>query len=259
MTTSVPLAPASRNAQRWQNAKLTRNFAGFAQHLVDAKARYQKVAAATGVPWPVIAVIHMRESSQSWAGSLAQGDPWTHVSTHVPRGRGPFRSWEDAAIDALVNCPPKLARNKDWSLAGTLDALEKYNGVGYRAHGVPSPYLWAGTNQYRAGKYVADGRYDPNHVDEQPGTAGLLMAMMVLDSTIHFDGASLVPAQTPATVKLGAHGELVTLLQTKLGIYADGDFGALTESAVRKFQTYNHLTVDGIAGPQVWNALGVSI
>jgi len=183
------------NAKRWANAKVTRNFATIAKNLVGAKARYQAVEAKTGVPWFAIAVIHMRESSQSWLGSLAQGDPWNKVSVHVPAGRGPFKSWEEAAIDALVNCAPHAARNKDWSVGGTLALLEGYNGLGYAAKGRPSPYLWAGTNQYTAGKYVADGKYDPNHVDTQPGCAGLILAMMAIDPTIKMGGA---PASTAA-------------------------------------------------------------
>ena len=89
------------NAKRWANAKITRSgFASVAKHLTDptAKARYQVVSAKTGVPWAFIAVAHERECSQNWAGSLAQGDPWNRVSVHVPAGRGPFRSWEAAAI-----------------------------------------------------------------------------------------------------------------------------------------------------------------
>jgi hypothetical protein len=77
------------------------------------------------------AVVHERESSQNWNGSLAQGDPWNLVSTHVPAGRGPFKSWEDAAVDALVNCHPFAARNMDWSIGGTLTMLEQHNGLGY--------------------------------------------------------------------------------------------------------------------------------
>lgn len=199
MTDLVALKAA--NAKRWANAKLTRNFTAYAKTLVGAKARYQAVEAKTGVPWFVIAVIHMRESSQNWGGSLAQGDDWRRVSVHVPAGRGPFKSWEEAAIDALVKCAPFLASKKDWSAGGALTNLEAYNGIGYAARGVPSPYLWAGTNQYIAGKYVADGKYDPNHVDTQPGCAGLLMAMMALDPTITFTGAKItitpVPTEKP--------------------------------------------------------------
>jgi lysozyme family protein len=189
MTDLVPLKAA--NAKRWANARPMRNFSFVAKHLVspDAKSRYQAVAAKTGVPWAVIAVIHERECSQDWTGSLAQGDPWDRVSTHVPAGRGPFRSWEEAAIDALVNCSPYAARNKDWSIGGTLIKLEEYNGLGYASRGKPSPYIWSGTDQYICGKYVRDGVFDPNAVDSQLGCAGLLMAMMALDPTISFGKA----------------------------------------------------------------------
>lgn len=197
------VALKAANERRWKAAKVTRNHGSIAKSLVAAKPRYQAVEARTGVPWPVIAVIHERESSQSWGRSLAQGDPWDRVSVHVPAGRGPFASWEAAAIDALVNCPPHAARNKDWSIGGTLAKLEEYNGLGYAARGKPSPYLWAGTNQYQSGKYVRDGVYDPNAVDSQPGCAGLLLAMMALDPSIGFGadksgGAGHASPATPA-------------------------------------------------------------
>jgi lysozyme family protein len=205
MTNLVALKAA--NAKRWANAKLTRNFTFVAKHLVEpnAKQRYQAVSAKTGVPWVFIAVAHERESSQDWTGSLAQGDPWNRVSVHVPAGRGPFKSWEDAAIDALVNCAPFAARNKDWSIGGTLTMLEQYNGLGYFKRGVPSPYIWSGTDRYISGKYVRDGVYDPNAVDKQLGCAGLLIAMAALDRTISFDGKRppiviLPPSATPPDV-----------------------------------------------------------
>lgn len=181
--------------KRWANAKLTRAglFNSAAKHLVDpfAKRRYQSVSSKTGVPWAVIAVIHERECSQDWTGSLAQGDPWNKVSVHVPSGRGPFNSWEEAAVDALVNCAPYATRNKDWSIGGTLTKLEEYNGLGYAARGRPSPYIWSGTDQYSSGKYVRDGVYDPDVFDNQLGCAGLLIAMMALDPTITFTDAVL--------------------------------------------------------------------
>ena len=178
---------ASDNAKRWNNAKMARGseFAAVAGKLVAAKPRYQAVAAKTGVPWFVIAVIHQRESSQNFGRSWAQGDPWNDVSTHVPKGRGPFKSLEDAAVDALVNCPPCAARNNDWSVGGTLALLERYNGLGYANRGLPSPYIWSGTDQYVKGKYIRDGVFDANMVDKQLGCAGLLRAMIALDATIN--------------------------------------------------------------------------
>ena len=204
MTDLVALQQA--NAQRWAHAKPTRNFAAIAKRLVapDARARYQVVSAKTGVPWPMIAVIHERECSQDWTRSLAQGDPWDRVSVHVPAGRGPFKSWEKAAVDALNNCAPYAGRNKDWSIGALLTKLEEYNGLGYAARGVPSPYVWAGTDQYRSGKYVRDGVYDPNVIDSQPGCAGLLMAIKALDPSITFVGAAPpTNANVPSAAKAG--------------------------------------------------------
>ena len=183
------------NANRWMIAKPTRNFISIARALVapSAKARYQLVSTKTGVPWYFIAVVHERESSQSWRASLAQGDPWDQVSTHVPAGRGPFNSWEDAAIDALVACAPFAAKNTDWSSGALLTLLEEYNGLGYAGKGLPSPYVWSGTDQYKSGKYVRDGVYDASAIDTQPGCAGLLMAMIALDKSIDFVRPAITP------------------------------------------------------------------
>lgn len=214
------------NDNRWANAKLTRNFVHIARRLLApiARARYHAVSSKTGVPWAVIAVIHERECSQDWNGSLAQGDPWNRVSIRVPAGRGPFGSWEEAAIDALVNCAPRAARNKDWSIGRTLTVLEQYNGLGYAARGKPSPYVWAGTDQYKSGKYVRDGVYDPGVVDRQPGCAGLLMAMMALDPTITFMDAKVKP---PVTAEKPASPTFTNPAKGSLGSFIAGIFNAV--------------------------------
>ena len=178
------------NTKRWANARVLPELAhtvnSVAARLCLAKVRYQTVEAKTSVPWAIVAVIHEREASQSWAASLAQGDPWNRVSVHVPRGRGPFPSWEAAAEDALVICPPHAASWKDWTIGGALTLLEQYNGIGYFAHGLPSPYIWASTDQYKSGKYIADGHFDPNAIDHQLGCAALLKSMILIDPTIRF-------------------------------------------------------------------------
>lgn len=188
------------NAERWAAAKPIRNFIAIGKSLVapPAKTAYMTVEKYTAVPWFVVALIHERESAQRWDASLAQGDPWNAISIHVPKGRGPFQSWIAAAIDALVNCSPYAARNHDWSVGGTLTLLEEYNGLGYASRELPSPYIWSGTDQYIKGKYVRDGVFDPNKVDEQLGCAGLLMAMMKLDSSIQF-GGNIIQLPIPST------------------------------------------------------------
>lgn len=179
------------NAVRWTamhaEPALGATLDRIAGRLIDpaAKARYETVSAQTNVPWFIIAVIHEREASQSWVANLAQGDPWNAVSVHVPKGQGPFDSWEDAATNALKRCAPYAAHWADWSIGGALTLLEEYNGLGYAQHGVPSPYIWASTDQYKSGKYIADGHYDPNAVDHQLGCAALLTRMAVADKSIN--------------------------------------------------------------------------
>lgn len=200
---SIP-ALISTEGSRWKGAAIQDNkktsFHLVASRLIApaAKAAYQRVEARTGVPWFAIAVIHERESSQNFARQLSQGDPLSQVSVHVPRGRGPFKSFEDGAYDALVNCAPKAARWTDWSIGGILTILEEYNGLGYAGMGRASPYIWAGTNEYASGKYTSDGHYDASAVDSQLGCAGLLMTMAGLDTSIKFGVAPVV--QTTARV-----------------------------------------------------------
>ena len=155
-----------------------------------AKARYRMVEGETTVPWFIVAVIHEREAAQSWLANLAQGDPWNVVSIHVPKGQGPFASWQAAAVNALTKSPPYAAHWDDWSTRGALTLLESYNGLGYAMRGVPSPYVWASTDQYHSGKYIADGHYDPNAVDHQLGCAALLARMALQDTSIKLGAAS---------------------------------------------------------------------
>lgn len=184
------------NAARWTamhiDAALTPAFARVAARLAASppKARYQAVSAQTGVPWFVIAVIHERESSQSWTANLAQGDPWNAVSVHVPKGQGPFVSWEAAAVNALTRSPPYAAHWADWSIGSALTLLESYNGLGYAQRGVPSPYLWAGSDQYRSGKYIADGHFDPDAIDHQLGCAALILQITFVDPSVKLGEAT---------------------------------------------------------------------
>lgn len=57
------------------------------------------------------------------------------------------------------------------------------------------------------------------------------------------------------TLRRGDRGEDVRALQTALGIKPDGDFGPMTDSAVRMFQADQGLTADGVAGPKTMAAL----
>ena len=56
-------------------------------------------------------------------------------------------------------------------------------------------------------------------------------------------------------LKKGDNGEHVKLLQQILGLKVDGDFGPVTERAVKNYQKENNLTIDGIVGNNTWSSL----
>jgi lysozyme family protein len=138
------------------------------------------VEGTTTVPWYVIAAIHYRESGLSYDHHLHNGDPLTGRTVHVPAGRPvkgepPF-TWEESAIDALKMS--WLSDNKNWDIGDALALLERYNGLGYKKKGLPSPYIWSWTDAYKKGKYVADGKFDPEAVDQQCGAALIIKSLM---------------------------------------------------------------------------------
>ena len=71
-----------------------------------------------------------------------------------------------------------------------------------------------------------------------------------------------IPAPTPIppvdpttgypTLRRGATGDPVRVVQAKVGVTVDGNFGAKTEAAVRQFQRDHNLVPDGIVGPKSW-------
>lgn len=56
-------------------------------------------------------------------------------------------------------------------------------------------------------------------------------------------------------LKRGSKGESVKVLQRRLNIEDDGDFGSGTEAAVRHYQAQHGLTVDGKVGNETWTSL----
>jgi lysozyme family protein len=258
------------NLQRWNKAKLTRGpeFVAPATKAVANKTRYQDIESRTGVSWLFIAVSHYRESTQNFARSLAQGDPWNKVSVHVPAGRGPFTSFEDAAVDALVDCAPHAAQNTDWSIAGMLTLLERFNGLSYANAGRPSPYVWSGTDQYKTGKVLVDHgpiediypsgpRKGQPVIDLQLGCAGLIMAIVKLDPSVKVNTTS-APAGGPVLDAIFLQTSLNKLGATP-PLVVDGVFGAATRTAVRAFQKTKGLTANGVVAESTMTAIKAAL
>jgi lysozyme family protein len=160
-----------------------RDVIAFCGHIyldADARVRYEEVQKKTGVPWFVVALIHGLECSFSFKQHLHNGDSLNHRTVNVPAGRpktgSPPFDWVFSAVDAIEY--DRLEQWTDWTVAGICYKLESYNGWGYRGHGINSPYLWSGSNNYERGKYVADGHWDSKAVSKQVGAIVALKWMV---------------------------------------------------------------------------------
>lgn len=160
-----------------------------AQYAVDNKRRYTEIGST--VPWPLIAVIHKRESDAQdkhgnplFTSYLGNGQPLNRRTTIVPKGRGPFASFAEGARDALKIDGLDLVI--DWRLEKVLYNGELLNGAGYHMRGLPSAYIWGGTNIQKRGKFTSDGHWDAQHWDEQPGIAPILSWIKLLDPTVEY-------------------------------------------------------------------------
>lgn len=167
----------------WQKCQLTEARRPVIKSVCDKvlafkKDFYDEVEAGTGVPWWVIGAIDYREENFNHTGYLGNGDPLKKKTTHVPRGRGPFATWYQGAIDAIhFSGWDRLPSGGHWDIVTCLIKTEYYNGLGYAHMGKRSPYVWGSTNMQQRGKYVADGHYDPNAWDIQLGTAAIFMGL----------------------------------------------------------------------------------
>lgn len=143
------------------------------------RERYEAVSSkCLGFPADLMFALHFRESSLDFKGVLHNGERILgtgRLTKLVPAGRGPFLTWEDAAVDALMM--KKALFPIEWSLVTKLEFAEKFNGLGYRRTNEFSPYVFAGTNFHdETGKYVADGKYSSTATEKQLGVAAILLS-----------------------------------------------------------------------------------
>lgn len=174
----------------WDTMKIIRDaqqLDAMAQKVLPHKAVYEAVERDTGVPWQLVAVIHIREAGMQDVGKFQRGihngQSWRIKATIKPK-IGPFNSWHECALAALKRTGLSSVGKGNWTPAKMLSAAEPYNGYGYRYKGLRSPYLWASTNHQQRGKYVADGDFNPSVMDTQMGVAAMLKFLGVGKPTV---------------------------------------------------------------------------
>jgi len=184
--------------QLWDSMEITRlqQITDAARKIIQGRTQYEELERLTGAPWYFIGALHMRESSCNFNTHLHNGDSLARRTRQVPSGRpaappanGTRYTWLESAKDALAI--KGLDQFIDWTIPRLLYEAERYNGWGYTSGRKPnSPYLWAGSNHYTKGKYIADHKYSASVIDSQPGVAPMMR--MVLQIT----GASAIPGSS---------------------------------------------------------------
>lgn len=161
----------------------------FVSDLVRGKDKYEQAESRTKVPWFFIGLIHGLECSFNFSQHLHNGDSLLHRTVNEPKGRplgNPPFTWQESAYDALkyereAGTWATMAQEdwEDWGVSSILYKLEAWNGWGFRMYhpNVRSPYLWSGSSLYDKGKYVSDGKFDPNLISKQVGAAAALKYM----------------------------------------------------------------------------------
>ncbi|MDX2479594.1 MAG: peptidoglycan-binding protein, partial [Desulfuromusa sp.] len=263
----------------------------------DNAKRYREVERRSTVPWWYVGLLHLMETSFNFDKHIHNGDPLGARTVNVPVGRPPLwtvgMTWEDSAVDALTEVK-NLDEVTDWSLGAILLMMEKWNGLGYRKHGVYSPFLWSGSTYYEEGKYVRDGVFDPKKISDQCGISIVLKRMedrkvlgisgtakIIKPKMPAFVGSvSLANLDTsffkhaeaelkfPKILSMGMGGpgdtkqkrEAVGRVQEwccyhGLRTGVDGDYGGSTLKVVKRFQARINVEQTGIVDEETWSLL----
>jgi len=297
---SVKAGWAKEYKQFWKSMTVSTDWKAkadaIAKKIVATQGRYAATVIGTKVPWWFVAVVHSMECSLRFGEHLHNGDPLTAQTVRVPRGRPPTGappfSWEESARDSIVY--EKLDKVTDWSLPSVLYHWHRYNGINneYKLRGIPTPYLWSGSQHYRKGKYVTDGVFDPDEVSRQVGAAVLLKSLIDLGAvtidtqlevgsnaaaatghvgslSIDISGAAFghvageldYPGRlTIGSGKTAAERKSVRRVQDWLNIHGfvtaiDGGFGESTAEQLAKFQRDRSREPSGELDEETWALL----
>lgn len=152
----------------------------------------------------ILGALHFKEASGNFAGVLHNGEKIIGTgkkTSLVPKGRGPFSTWEDAAVDAINLNGARWAKLRAGStdIGEILYAMERFNGTGYLigdGADETSPYLWACSNiNDGSGKYVRDHVFDGSATTDKAIGAALILKEFYNRGDFHCSGVDRSPAK----------------------------------------------------------------
>jgi len=187
------------------------------------------------------------KGSDGWIGDTAHQNT---KSDHNPNGAGVVQA-QDITHDPKGGFDSyRFAEH----LRGCKDRRVKYvisNRKIFSGNAGPKPWVWrsySGKNPHDSHVHVSVGDsaslYDDKSPWDIPFTTGL--------------PDTSAPDITLPVLKKGSKGFYVEMLQTALGFTGkevDGDFGSVTDGALKQFQREHKLGVDGICGIYSWREL----
>lgn len=148
------------------------------ENILKLRSRYEFVQSKANVPWYFTAALHFMEASNKMNGNMMNGQPINQVTTIVPKGYGPWNTWEESAIDAFKYDGLAAKPKEFWTFGNMLMSAEKYNGLGYRKRGILSPYVTSFTNMSNeVGGFPRDHVYDPAYKHDRPSVGSILLRM----------------------------------------------------------------------------------
>lgn len=195
----------------------------------------------------------VKDENVAWAAPGANSDG-LHIE-HAGRAKQTGRDWSDAYSTAMLERSAALAaelctKHKipvAWLYAPDLVAGKR----GITTHDAVSKAFKRGTH------------WDPGTGFPVERYLGMIRAKLGKKAPAH----DVKPLKDdPPLLKLGSEGWQVKRLQKLLrerGLFPaeakiDGDFGEITEAAVKAFQEFNDLNPDGKVGTLTWRALQAS-
>lgn len=280
-------------AAQWASMKVTREGEALetAERLLKDRKTYDEIAGETGVPTVWLMATNEREDGGRLDRYFGNGDVLTRPTTDVPRHRGPFASFKAGVLDSLhydgIDAGFRAQLRAGIAIVPLMIFEEtNWNGWGYDAHGIRTPYVFGATNLQQRGKYDADGHWNGALMDTQLGTAAIWWALLKLAPDIAPAGMTLpagdvddadLPAHSPPPITVGGSHHDAEWLQAALNKVAtsslsmrvalvnagappqlavDGSVGRQTRMFVRALEISQGLAIDrGYPGPQVLGAL----